>query len=36
MSLSRDIGEYDRDEEGINTMRRLGENIVWLLRKIKA
>jgi multimeric flavodoxin WrbA len=34
MSLSRDIGEYEKDAEGINTMRRLGENITWLLEKI--
>ena len=34
MSLSRDIGDYDNDTEGIGTMKRLGENIVWLLEKI--
>jgi multimeric flavodoxin WrbA len=34
MSLSRDLGDYGNDGEGINTMRRLGENIVWLLTKI--
>ena len=32
MSLSRDIGEYENDAEGVATMKRLGENIVWLLR----
>ena len=36
MSLSRDLGEYEKDEEGVNTMKRLGENIVWLLERIKA
>ena len=35
MSLSRDIGEYQKDEEGVRTMTRLGENIVWLLEKLK-
>ena len=35
MSLSRDFGDYEKDSEGINTMRRLGENIIWLLEKIK-
>lgn len=35
MSLSRDIGEYESDSEGVATMKRLGENIVWLLEKIK-
>jgi multimeric flavodoxin WrbA len=34
MSLARDIGEYEKDEEGMATMRRLGENIVWLLEKL--
>ena len=35
MSLSRDIGDYEKDAEGIATMKRLGENIVWLLEKLK-
>ena len=35
MSLSRDLGDYDRDDEGVETMKRLGENIVWLLDKLK-
>ena len=34
MSLSRGLGDYDNDNEGIATMTRLGENIVWLLNKI--
>jgi len=33
MSLSRDIGAYENDKEGVATMKRLGENIVWLLDK---
>ncbi|MDR2044123.1 MAG: flavodoxin family protein [Clostridium sp.] len=33
MSLSCGTGEYERDEEGMGTMRRLGENIVWLLER---
>jgi len=36
MSLSRDLQDYEKDQEGIATMERLGENIVWLLNKIKA
>ena len=35
MSLSREIGEYQNDKEGTKTMRRLGENIVWLLEKLR-
>ena len=35
MSLSLDINDYENDPEGMKTMERLGENIVWLLKKIK-
>lgn len=35
MSLSRDLGEYALDSEGMETMERLGENIVWLLKMLK-
>ena len=35
MSIARDIGEYQQDEEGIRTMEELADNIVWLLNKIK-
>ena len=34
MSLCRDPGDYGKDDEGIATMKRLGENIVWLLEKL--
>ena len=34
MSVARVIGDYEKDEEGVDTMTRLGENIVWLLDKI--
>ena len=34
MALCRELGEYALDEEGNATMRRLGENIVWLLEKL--
>ena len=33
MSISGAIGDYAKDEEGNNTMKRLGENILWLLEK---
>ena len=35
MSLSRELGDYEKDEEGLKTMKRLGENIVWLLKQLK-
>ena len=34
MSLSCDIGSYKNDTEGIAIMKKLGENIKWLLEKI--
>jgi multimeric flavodoxin WrbA len=34
MSRSLMPGDFDKDEEGIQTMETLGENIVWLLDKI--
>jgi multimeric flavodoxin WrbA len=34
MSLSRDMGDYHNDSEGVKTMKRLGENIIWLLEKL--
>ncbi|MCL2368009.1 MAG: flavodoxin family protein, partial [Oscillospiraceae bacterium] len=34
MSLSRELGDYAHDAEGIRTMERLGENIVWLLERL--
>lgn len=33
MSLSRDIGDYEKDPEGKATMKRLGENIAWLVKR---
>ena len=36
MSIARDLGEYEKDAEGVRTMTRLGENIVWLLEKLSA
>jgi len=34
MSLARVPGDYQNDEEGVATMKRLGENIMWLLNKL--
>lgn len=36
MGIGRDIGEVDGDEEGIRTMRALGENMAWLMRRLHA
>lgn len=34
ISFGREIGEVEKDEEGIQTMKVLGENMAWLLKKI--
>lgn len=34
VSLCRQPGDYEKDEEGINTMKKLAENIAWLNDKI--
>ena len=35
VSLAKAEGDYEKDEEGVRTMRVLGENMAWLLKKIK-
>ena len=32
--VGRDIGEVEKDEEGIQTMKQLGQNMAWLLKKL--
>ena len=34
MGIGRAKGEVEQDEEGLNTMKTLGQNIAWLLKKI--
>jgi multimeric flavodoxin WrbA len=34
MGMGREIGDVDKDEEGIRNMKNLGENMAWLLKKI--
>lgn len=34
MGIGREKGEVDGDEEGMRTMRRLGENMAWLLERL--
>ena len=36
LGISRDKGEVAADEEGLRTMRTLGQNMAWLLKKIHA
>jgi len=35
MSHALGVGDYEADVEGVKTMTRLGENIVWLLERLK-
>lgn len=34
IGIGRDVGDVDGDEEGLQTMRDLGDNMAWLLKKI--
>lgn len=36
MGFGRNIGEVEKDEEGIKTMQILGKNMAWLMKKINA
>jgi multimeric flavodoxin WrbA len=35
IAIGREKGEVLKDEEGMKTMKVLGENMAWLLKKIK-
>jgi multimeric flavodoxin WrbA len=35
MSVAMQPGDCEQDEEGVRTLRRLGENIAWLLEKTR-
>jgi multimeric flavodoxin WrbA len=35
IGIGRNIGDVDTDEEGIKTMRDLGVNMAWLLKKLR-
>jgi multimeric flavodoxin WrbA len=34
--IGRDVGDVEKDEEGVANMKGLGENIAWLLKKLHA
>ncbi|MFA6804503.1 MAG: flavodoxin family protein [Candidatus Methanomethylophilaceae archaeon] len=36
MSTSRDIGDFEKDEEGVRTMNALGKNMAWALKKLNS
>ncbi len=35
LAFGREIGEVEKDEEGLQTMKALGENMAWLLKKLQ-
>jgi multimeric flavodoxin WrbA len=35
LGVGKDAGDVDSDEEGIKTMEQLGENMAWLLQRLK-
>jgi multimeric flavodoxin WrbA len=35
IGIGREIGDVERDIEGMRTMKTLGKNMAWLLKKIK-
>lgn len=35
LGVARDLGEFERDEEGVRTMQVLGQNMAWLLKKLQ-
>ena len=36
VGIGRNAGEVEQDEEGVRTMRVLGENMAWLMKKLAA
>jgi multimeric flavodoxin WrbA len=36
IAIGRDPGEVLKDEEGVQTMKALGQNMAWLLKKVRA
>jgi multimeric flavodoxin WrbA len=36
VGIGREIGEVEKDEEGIRTMKVLGQNMAWVLKKLNA
>ena len=36
IAIGRDIGDVKKDEEGMQTMKVLGQNMAWLMKKVYA
>jgi multimeric flavodoxin WrbA len=35
VGIGREIGDVEKDEEGLDTKRTLGQNMAWLLRRLR-
>jgi hypothetical protein len=35
IAIGREKGEVEKDEEGIRTVKTLGQNMAWVLKKIQ-
>ncbi len=35
LALGREKGEVEKDEEGVRTMKTLGENMAWLMKRVR-
>ncbi len=35
IGIGREIGQVEKDEEGLNTMSTLGKNMAWLIKRLK-
>jgi len=35
IGIGREIGQVEKDEEGLNTMSNLGKNMAWLIKRLK-
>ena len=36
LGMGREIGDVEKDDEGLRNMKNLGENMAWLLKKIRS
>ncbi len=34
IGVGREIGDAEKDEEGVRTMRTLGRNMAWLMKRL--
>jgi hypothetical protein len=35
VAIARQAGEFEKDKEGVETVRRMAENVAWLIHKLR-